>query len=132
MICDEHIVFNAGRTFLPDHFAGRNARVALLRPKRLTLGAAVANLAEKQNIKMAFPLFEELWKLMHLLVRKDFRQANLGGPGFFVRHNKLPVRLFFNIFFIQIDFFECLEYNVTHLGGGCTITHSFQERTSLF
>jgi hypothetical protein len=43
----------------------------------LTLVVAVANLAEKQNIKMAFPLFEELWKLIDLLVRKDFRQANL-------------------------------------------------------
>ena len=27
MICDEHIVFNVGRTFLSDHFAGRNARI---------------------------------------------------------------------------------------------------------
>jgi len=27
---------------------------------------------------MAFPQFAELWKLMDLLVRKDFRQANLG------------------------------------------------------
>jgi effector-binding domain-containing protein len=49
----------------------------LLKPKRLTLGVAVANLAEKQNIKMAFPQFEELWKLIDLLVRKYFRQANL-------------------------------------------------------
>jgi len=31
---------------------------------------------------------------------------------------------------IQIDFFECPEYNVTHLGGICTITQSFQERTN--
>jgi len=77
MICDEYIVFNVGRTFLSDHFAGGNARVTLLRPKRLTLGVVVANLAEKQNIKMAFPQFEELWKLIDLLVRKDFRQANL-------------------------------------------------------
>ena len=77
MMYEEHIVFNVGRTFLSDHFAGRNARVTLLKPKRLTLGVAVANLAEKQNIKMAFPLFEELWKLIDLLVRKDFRQANL-------------------------------------------------------
>ncbi|MEI6297962.1 MAG: hypothetical protein WCO84_10110, partial [bacterium] len=38
---------------------------------------AVANLAEKQNIKMAFPQFSGLWKLIDLLVRKDFRQANL-------------------------------------------------------
>ena len=29
---------------------------------------------------MAFPQFAELWKLIDLLVRKDFRQANL-GPG---------------------------------------------------
>ena len=77
MIFDEHIVFNVGRTFLSDHFAGRNARVTLLKPKRLMLEVAVANLAEKQNIKMAFPQFEELWKLIDLLVRKDFRQANL-------------------------------------------------------
>jgi hypothetical protein len=27
---------------------------------------------------MAFPQFAELWKLIDLLVRKDFRQANLG------------------------------------------------------
>jgi len=39
----------------------------------------VANLAGKQTIKMAFPQFAELWKLIDLLVRKDFRQANLGG-----------------------------------------------------
>jgi hypothetical protein len=26
---------------------------------------------------MAFPQFAELWKLIDLLVRKDFRQANL-------------------------------------------------------
>ena len=77
-MCDELIVLNVGRTFLSDHFAGRNARVALLRPKRLTLGVAVANLAGKQNIKMAFPQFAELWELIDLLVRKDFRQANLG------------------------------------------------------
>ena len=75
MICDEHIVFIVGRTFLSDHFAGRNARVTLLSPKRLRV--AVANLAEKQNIKMAFPQFAELSKLIDLLVRKDFRQANL-------------------------------------------------------
>ena len=37
----------------------------------------IANLAGKQNIKMAFPQFAELWKLIDLLVRKDFRQANL-------------------------------------------------------
>jgi hypothetical protein len=49
----------------------------LLKPKRLTLGVAVTNLAEKQKIKMAFPQLEELWKLIDLLVRKDFRQANL-------------------------------------------------------
>jgi hypothetical protein len=77
MICDEHVVFNVGRTFLSDHFAGRNARVTLLKPKRLTLWVAVTNLAEKQKIKMAFPQLEELWKLIDLLVRKDFRQANL-------------------------------------------------------
>jgi hypothetical protein len=42
----------------------------------------VANLAGKQIIKMAFPQFAELWKLIDLLVRKDFRQANLdGGEG---------------------------------------------------
>jgi hypothetical protein len=81
MICDEHIVFNVGRTFLSDHFAGRNARVTLLKPKRLTSGVAVTNLAEKQKIKMAFPQLEELWKLIDLLVRKDFRQANLGNRG---------------------------------------------------
>ena len=52
MICDEHTVFNVGRTFLSDHFAGRNARVTLLRPKRMTLRVAVANLAGKQNIKV--------------------------------------------------------------------------------
>ena len=28
---------------------------------------------------MAFPQFAELWKLIDLLVRKDFRQANLAG-----------------------------------------------------
>ena len=28
---------------------------------------------------MAFPQFAELWKLIDLLVRKDFRQANLDG-----------------------------------------------------
>jgi hypothetical protein len=77
MTFDDHIVFNVGRTFQSDHFAGRNARVTLLKPKRLMLEVAVANLAEKQNIKMAFPQFEELWKLIDLLVRKDFRQANL-------------------------------------------------------
>ena len=77
MICDEHTVFNVGRTFLSDHFAGRNARVTLLRPKLLTLGVSVANLAGKQNIKMAFSQFAELWKLIDLLVRKNFRQANL-------------------------------------------------------
>ena len=38
---------------------------------------AVANLEGKRNIKMAFPQFAELWKLIDLLVRKDFRQANL-------------------------------------------------------
>jgi hypothetical protein len=27
---------------------------------------------------MAFPQFAELWKFIDLLVRKDFRQANLG------------------------------------------------------
>ena len=79
MICDEDIVFNVGRTFLSDHFAGRNARVTLLMPKRLTLGVAVANLAGTQTIKMAFPQFAELWKLIDLLVRKDFRQANLAA-----------------------------------------------------
>ena len=73
MTLDEHIVFNVGRTFLSDHFAGRNARVTLLKPKRLTLGVAVANLAEKQNIKMAFPQFSGLWKLIDLLVRKSLR-----------------------------------------------------------
>ena len=87
MICDEHIVFNVGRTFLSDHFAGMNARVALLRPKRLTLGVAVANLAGKQNIKMAFPQFAELWKLIDLLVRKDFRQANLVWPNIIKKLN---------------------------------------------
>ena len=81
MICDEHIVFNVGRTFLSDHFAGRNARVTLLKPKRLTLGVAVTNLAEKQKIKVAFPQLEELWKLIDLLVWKDFRQANLDTLG---------------------------------------------------
>jgi hypothetical protein len=39
---------------------------------------AVAKLGGKQKIKMAFPQFAELWKLIDLLVRKDFRQANLG------------------------------------------------------
>jgi hypothetical protein len=82
MMYEEHIVFNVGRTFLSDHFAGRNACVTLLRPKRLTLGVAVANLAGKQNIKMAFPQFAELWKLIDLLVRKDFRQANLASSQF--------------------------------------------------
>ena len=77
----EHTVFNVGRTFLSDHFAGRNARVTLLMPKRLTLGVAVANLAGNQTIKMAFPQFAELWKLIDLLVRKDFRQANLDTLG---------------------------------------------------
>jgi hypothetical protein len=51
MIYDEHIAFNAGRTFLSDHFAGKNARVTLSRPKRLMLRVTVANLAGKQNIK---------------------------------------------------------------------------------
>ena len=77
MTCDEHIVFNVGWTFLSDHFAGRNTRVTLLRPKRLTLRVAVADLVGKQNIKMVFSQFAELWKLKDLLVRKDFRQANL-------------------------------------------------------
>ena len=77
MIRDEHIVLNVGRTFLSDHFAGKNAHATLLRPKLPTLGVAVANLAGKQNIKMAFPQFAELWELIDLLVRKDFRQANL-------------------------------------------------------
>ena len=77
MICDEDIVFNVGRTFLSDHFAGRNVRGTLFRAKHLTLSRTVANLALKQNIKMAFPQFEELWELIDLLVRKDFRQANL-------------------------------------------------------
>jgi len=63
MTCDEHIVFNVSRTFLSDHFAGRNTRVTLLRPKRLTLMVNVADLAGKQNVKMAFPQFAELWKL---------------------------------------------------------------------
>ena len=42
---------------------------------------AVANLEGKRNIKMAFPQFAELWKLIDLLVRKDFRQANLDTLG---------------------------------------------------
>ena len=74
---DEHLVLNVGRTFLSDHFAGRNARVTLLRPRRPALWVAVANLAGKRTSKMAFPQFAELWKLIDLLVRKDFRQANL-------------------------------------------------------
>ena len=82
----EHTVFNVGRTFLSDHFAGRNARVTLLMPKRLTLGVAVANLAGNQTIKMAFPQFAELWKLIDLLVRKDFRQANLASSDV-ISHN---------------------------------------------
>ena len=57
----------------------RLTRVTLLRQTRLTLRVAVANLAGKQNIKMAFPQFAELWELIDLLVRKDFRQANLGA-----------------------------------------------------
>ena len=77
MMRDEHLVLNVGRTFLSDHFAGRNARIILSRPKRLTLRVAVAKLGGKQKIKMAFPQFAELWKLIDLLVRKDFRQANL-------------------------------------------------------
>ena len=81
MICDEDLVFNVGRTFLSDHFAGRNVRGTLFRAKHLTLSRTVANLALKQNIKMAFPQFEELWELIDLLVRKDFRQANLGCPA---------------------------------------------------
>ena len=74
---DVRRLFIVGRTFLSDHFAGRNARVTSLRPKRLTLRVAVANLRGKQNIKMAFSQFAELWKLIDVLVRKDFRQANL-------------------------------------------------------
>jgi hypothetical protein len=53
---------------------GKRFRV---RPMCLMLRVTVANLAGKQNIKMAFPQFAELWKLIDLLVRKDFRQANL-------------------------------------------------------
>ena len=45
MMCDEHIVLNVGRTFLSDHFAGRNARVTLFK-------VSVANLAGKLNNKM--------------------------------------------------------------------------------
>jgi hypothetical protein len=45
----------------------------------LILRRTIANLAGKQNIRMAFPQFAELWELADLLVRKDFRQANLGG-----------------------------------------------------
>jgi hypothetical protein len=59
-----------------DKQAGKHPRG---KAKRLTLKRNVANLAGKQNIKMAFPQFAELWKLIDLLVRKDFRQANLGG-----------------------------------------------------
>ncbi|HBC88305.1 MAG TPA: hypothetical protein DCZ94_15240 [Lentisphaeria bacterium] len=44
---------------------------------RATLKGNIANLAEKWIIKIAFPQFAELWKLVDLLVRKDFRQANL-------------------------------------------------------
>ena len=47
------------------------------RSKRLTLKRNIANFAGKWTIKMAFPQFSELWKLVDLLVRKDFRQANL-------------------------------------------------------
>jgi hypothetical protein len=36
-----------------------------------------AFLPGKKDIQMAFPQFAELWKLVDLLVRKDFRQANL-------------------------------------------------------
>ena len=42
---------------------------------------AVANLAGKQIIKMAFSQFAELWELIDLLVRKDFRQANLADSA---------------------------------------------------
>ena len=86
----EHAVFNVGRTFLSDHFAGRNAHVTLLMPKRLTLGVAVANLAGNQTIKMAFPQFAELWKLIDLLVRKDFRQANLAVSSKVLLKNTIP------------------------------------------
>jgi hypothetical protein len=48
------------------------------RSKCLMLKRNVANLAGKRTVKMAFPQFAELWKLIDLLVRKDFRQANLG------------------------------------------------------
>ena len=64
MVCDERIAFNVGRTFLSDHFAGRNTRVTLFRSKQLKLRMDVANLGGKQNIKMAFPQFAELWKLI--------------------------------------------------------------------
>jgi hypothetical protein len=50
----------------------------------------IASLAGKWTIKMAFPQFAELWKLIDLLVRKDFRQANL-------------VRQRFGIKFFQLD-----------------------------
>jgi hypothetical protein len=66
-------ILKVAQTFLSDYFAGKNARVTLLRPKRLTLRVTVANLAGKRTIKMAFPQFAELWKLIDLLVRKDFR-----------------------------------------------------------
>ena len=49
MIWDEHVVFNVVRSFLSDHLAVRNARVTLLRPKRLTLRVAVANLAGESD-----------------------------------------------------------------------------------
>ena len=35
-----------------------------------------------QTIRLAFPQFAELWKLIDFLVRKDFRQANLGDWNF--------------------------------------------------
>ena len=61
-------------TVICDKQHGRHFRV---RSICQTLGETVANLAGKWTIKMAFPQFAELWKLADLLVRKDFRQANL-------------------------------------------------------
>jgi aminoglycoside N3'-acetyltransferase len=61
---------------------------------------------------MAFPQFAELWKLIDLLVRKDFRQANLGPVnggaatvvGAFedaIGHEGLLLMPSFNIFFMK-------------------------------
>jgi hypothetical protein len=49
---------------------------------------------------LAFPQFAELWKLVDLLVRKDFRQANLG----LTINEKLKLRRTSQLFHDPYDF----------------------------